>query len=75
MERIVRPRCSGSVTGVQYGAGLSKHLSGAFAFTGGGPVLSTAGAFGAGNAPADCPDRRIKPFPMLPGLFGQRQEG
>ena len=72
MERIVRPRCSGSVTGVQYGAGFSKHLSGAFAFTGGGLVLSTTVAFGAGTAPAD---RRIKPFQMPPCLFGQRQEG
>ncbi len=49
MERIVKPRGSGSATGVQYDAGLRKHLTGVFVYMGGGLILSAAVAFAVAN--------------------------
>jgi len=49
MERIVKPRGSGSATGVQYDAGLRRHLTGVFAYMGGGLVVSAAVAFAVAN--------------------------
>lgn len=49
MERILTPRRTGSATGVQYDAGLRQHLTGVFAYMGGGLILSAVVAFAVAN--------------------------
>ncbi len=49
MERIIKPRGRSSATGVQYDAGLRQHLTGVFAYMGGGLILSALVAFAVAN--------------------------
>ncbi|GGJ64891.1 hypothetical protein CDQ92_01995 [Sphingopyxis bauzanensis] len=49
MERFFRRRGGSAVTGIQFDAGLRKHLTGVFAYMGGGLVLSAAIAFAVAN--------------------------
>ncbi|WP_373491738.1 Bax inhibitor-1/YccA family protein [Parasphingorhabdus sp.] len=49
MKKIIKPRGSGFATGVQYDAGLRKHLTGAFAYMSGGLMVSAAVAFAVAN--------------------------
>lgn len=49
MEKIVKPRGREFATGVPYDAGLRKHLTGVFAYMGGGLVVSAAVAFAVAN--------------------------
>ena len=49
MERIANSRDRRSATGMQYDAGLHNHLTGVFAYMGGGLILSAAVAFAVAN--------------------------
>jgi FtsH-binding integral membrane protein len=49
MERIVKPRGRSTAKIGQYDAGLRRHLTGVFAYMGGGLVLSAAVAFAVAN--------------------------